>query len=206
MNILLVFATELEAKGFEIPNSNHNIKKLITGVSSYNSIYKLTKACLSQKIDWVIHAGIAGTFDESFKIGSVVQVIDDVFADVGVWEQGDFKSLVDLNLSKTEDLNIEIEEFSTELPKAKGITVNTITACNDVKQKWKQKYNAQIESMEGAAVHFVCKQEKIPCVHIRAISNYVAERDKLQWNIKLALENLHKELALILRGLLIIWK
>lgn len=198
MNILLVFATEMEAQSFSIPETEHSIEILVTGVASYNAVYKLTKPCLMQEIDLVVHAGIAGAFDSALAIGTVVQVTEDLFADIGVWEQGCFKTLSDLNLLESEDLNIDKDGLQTSLQKVRGITVHTITSTNEQKQEWLKKYNPQVESMEGAAVHFVCKQEKIPCIHIRAISNYVGVRDKNQWNIKLALENLHAELSTIL--------
>ena len=51
-----------------------------------------------------------------------------------------------------------------------------------------------IESMEGAYVHYVCIKENIPFIHLRAISNYVGERDKSQWQIKLAINNLHSNI------------
>ena len=47
-----------------------------------------------------------------------------------------------------------------------------------------------IESMEGAAFFYVCMMEKIPCVQLRAISNYVERRNKNNWNIPLSLKNL----------------
>jgi len=198
MNILLVFATEMEAQSFCIPQTEHDVKVLVTGVASYNAVYKLTKPLLIQPIDLVVHAGIAGAFDERFDVGSVVQITQDCFADIGVWEQGCFKTLSDLNLLENEDLNIQNEGLTTHLPQVTAITVHTITSTEEQKEEWIKKYDPQVESMEGAAVHFVCKQEKVPCIHIRAISNYVGVRDKSQWNIKLALENLHVELAKIL--------
>jgi futalosine hydrolase len=46
--------------------------------------------------------------------------------------------------------------------------------------------------MEGAAFHYVCLTEKVPFLQLRAVSNYVGERNKKNWNIKLAIENLNK--------------
>jgi futalosine hydrolase len=39
-------------------------------------------------------------------------------------------------------------------------------------------YNPHIETMEGAAVHYVALQETFPCIHIRAVSNAVGDRDR----------------------------
>jgi futalosine hydrolase len=46
-----------------------------------------------------------------------------------------------------------------------------------------EKYNADIESMEGAALHYVCAMQQIPFIQIRGISNMVGERDKTKWKI-----------------------
>jgi len=55
-----------------------------------------------------------------------------------------------------------------------------------------------VESMEGAAVFYVCRYLGVPCVQIRAISNRVAPRENAGWNIPLALENLKESLERIL--------
>jgi len=60
---------------------------------------------------------------------------------------------------------------------------------------------AHVESMEGAAFFYVCMNEHIPCLSLRAVSNRVGERDKNKWNIPLALAELRKMLASILRKL-----
>ena len=55
--------------------------------------------------------------------------------------------------------------------------------------------------MEGAAFLFCCMKENIPCVQIRSISNFVEKRNKDNWNIPLAIENLHKEIIKILEAI-----
>jgi futalosine hydrolase len=44
--------------------------------------------------------------------------------------------------------------------------------------------------MEGAALHYVCINEGIPFIHLRAVSNLVGERDKQRWKMQKAIENL----------------
>ena len=65
-----------------------------------------------------------------------------------------------------------------------------------------RKYNVMVESMEGAAFHYVCLQEYIPFVQLRAVSNFVGERDKTKWQMREAIENLNRELIALLRPLL----
>jgi futalosine hydrolase len=42
--------------------------------------------------------------------------------------------------------------------------------------------------MEGAALHMVCLENKIPFLQIRGISNWIGERDKSKWKIAEASE------------------
>jgi len=55
--------------------------------------------------------------------------------------------------------------------------------------------------MEGAALHYVCLMEKIPFVQIRGISNYIAERNKKNWNMKESISNLNNELIRLLKNI-----
>jgi futalosine hydrolase len=50
----------------------------------------------------------------------------------------------------------------------------------------------QIESMEGAAFFYACRQLNVPCLQIRAVSNYVEKRNRDNWHIGLAIKNLNK--------------
>jgi futalosine hydrolase len=208
MKILLVFPTQIEANGFVGKSSKHTIDVLISGIASYATIFSLTKHCLQAKPDIIIHAGICGTFSQELKIGDVVQVTKDCFADVGVYDQSEFCSLFDMNFIDAHTkpftngfLKLQGAYFFDFLPQCTAVTVNTITSSNQQKAMLQQKYNPQIESMEGAAVHYVCLQENIPCIHIRAISNRVGERNKQLWNIPLAFDNMHKTLGFIINAL-----
>jgi futalosine hydrolase len=80
------------------------------------------------------------------------------------------------------------------MKKVKAATINKVSDNELQKQQWINKYAVQIESMEGAALHYVCLQEKIPFLQIRSVSNWVGERDRTKWKMKEALENLSTEL------------
>ncbi len=50
-------------------------------------------------------------------------------------------------------------------------------------QFYRDTFNPVTESMEGAALHYVCLMEKIPFLQIRSISNYIGERNKKKWDM-----------------------
>jgi futalosine hydrolase len=47
---------------------------------------------------------------------------------------------------------------------------------------------ADIETMEGAAVAYVCRQLELPLLHLRAISNWTGDRGRGEWNVTTAVE------------------
>jgi futalosine hydrolase len=55
--------------------------------------------------------------------------------------------------------------------------------------------------MEGAALHYVCLMEKIPFIQLRSVSNYIAERNKKNWNMKESIGNLNQALIKLLASL-----
>ena len=88
-----------------------------------------------------------------------------------------------------------------DLKKVRGITTNKSHGRATSIAEIKSKFNAQVESMEGAVVLYVCSWFGIPCIQIRSISNFVEPRDSAQWNIPLALEKLNISIKEVLSKL-----
>lgn len=199
MNILIIASTEMEIK--PLMSAYFEADYLITGVGSPATVYHLLKKITSKKYDVVLQIGVAGSFDDSLNLGEVVLVNADCFADLGAIENKQFYSLFDLNLNKEIGWLINQHQFKTALKFVKGISVNCLTDEAEKIALFKEKYQAQIESMEGAALHFVCLQEKIPFLQIRGISNFVGERDKSKWALKSAIENSNSAALQILKSM-----
>jgi futalosine hydrolase len=206
MKLLVVSATELEIKPFL--ESNNFTDVLITGVGIPASIYYLTRKLTDEKYDLVIQAGIAGTFNKTFSVGNVVVINQDTFGDLGIDEKGNFSTLFDLGFINANNFPFkdgwlfnDNKYFSNSaLPLAKAVTVNKITDDGKQLKKLHEKFNADIESMEGAAFHYVCLQQKINFLQLRSISNSVGERDKTKWKMKDAITNLNTELDKLIQN------
>ena len=199
MNILIIASTEMEIK--PLMSAYFEADYLITGVGSPATVYHLLKKITFKKYDLVLQVGVAGSFDESLKLGEVVLVNADCFADLGAIENKKFYSLFDLNLNNENGWLINQHQFNATLKFVKGISVNCLTDEAEKINLFKEKYHADIESMEGAALHFVCLQEKIPFLQIRGISNFVGERDKSKWDLKSAIENSNNAALQILKSM-----
>lgn len=86
------------------------------------------------------------------------------------------------------------------LPLVKSVTINEITTRPSRVEQLQQKYQPVVESMEGAAFHYVALVEKIPFIQLRAVSNMVGERDKTKWKMKEALHLLNEQLITIVNS------
>ena len=199
MNILIIAATEMEI--IPLMSAYFEADYLITGVGSPATVYQLLKKIVTKKYDVVLQVGVAGSFDESLNLGEVVLVNADCFADLGAIENKKFYSLFDLNLNKENGWLINQHQFNTALKFVKGISVNCLTDEAEKITLFKEKYQADVESMEGAALHFVCLLERIPFLQIRGISNFVGERDKSKWDLKSAIENSNNAALQILKSM-----
>ncbi|MEE9439605.1 MAG: futalosine hydrolase [Saprospiraceae bacterium] len=222
MNILIVSATSFEIAPllrfldnsaeklsfFEYSFNGHNIYPLVTGVGALNTAFGMARYKAMEDVGVVFNVGLAGSYSNKFKIGDVVEVMKDRFADLGVEENdGSFTDLFDLNL--IDKLQYPYADgwiisskpkYNTGLPKAVGLTVNKVNGCIESIQKIRSKYDADIESMEGAGFLYACRNMDVPCHSIRAISNMVEPRNKENWKIELAIDNLNNELIRLLKN------
>jgi futalosine hydrolase len=201
MKILVVAATEMEIAAFIAQNNHAEI--LITGVGAPACMYSLTKKLMQVQYDLVIQAGIAGTFKNQFALGETFAVKTDLFADLGIQEGNNFYSLFEggflkpdaMPYSNGQLLNTNENYFGLKM--ANAITINTVSDSLAQTELYKKKYDADIESMEGAAFHYVCIQENISFLQIRSISNFVGERVKTNWKMKESIESLNENLIKI---------
>ncbi len=204
MNLLIVTATALETgaleKKFWQKNNPHDTDFLITGVGMTATTYALTKKLSKKKYDLALNMGFAGTFREEIKIGEVVNVVTDCFADLGAEDGDKFLTLSQLGLLDEDKFPFWNGKLKTDearehaslqsLKHVKAITVNKVHGNDDSIQRVIKKFHPDIESLEGAAFFYVCMMEKIPCIQLRAISNRVERRNRNSWNLDLSLQNL----------------
>jgi futalosine hydrolase len=212
MRILIVAATapevgnlaaELRFSDYDCDQCSHidpELKKtynglditiLLTGAGMVPTAFALGRHLAKNKYDLAINLGIAGSFDRSISLGDVVEITEDTFAELGAEDDEDFITIDKLGFGESTFRPTYSLPESAGLRKANAITVNTVHG-NDASIKRLSRYiDAQIESMEGAAFFYACKQAGLRCVQIRAVSNYVEKRNRDAWQIGLAIKNLN---------------
>ena len=217
MNVLLAAATlaEIHITKQYLENTNfrinqHQVDILITGIGGIAATYNLVKGIEHKKPGYIIQAGIAGGFNIEMPLGTTVCVCEEIIGDLGAEEQHEFRDLFDLGLMKENDPPFTgrilknpfiSKQRDPALPLVRSVSINEITTKKDRIEFLRRKFKAEIESMEGAAFHYVCLCEKIPFIQIRSISNYVGERNKEKWNIVLAVDNLNSTIIQVLQQL-----
>lgn len=213
MNILVVSATTFEIAPllqyldnnaeklsfFDYKLNGNIIFPLVTGVGALNTSFALARYKDIEKTDVAINVGLAGAYYPSLALGDVVEVIADRYGDLGVEERdGSFTDVYDLGLTNENQFPYESgwikntkPKFNSDISKVRGLTVNKVHGTSESIEKIKSKYPADIESMEGAGFLYACRIMDVHAHQFRAISNYVEPRNKDNWKIELAIDNLN---------------
>ncbi|TSJ43527.1 futalosine hydrolase [Mucilaginibacter corticis] len=211
MRILIVAATQpevqplMDALGMQKSDEDDNLfvprhasvancSVLITGAGMVPTAFALGRHLPHNVYNLVINLGIAGSFDHNIKLGDVVEITKDTFAELGAEDDTRFISIEQLGLgagifAPTGSLAHFTRKIN--LNKVSAITVNTVHGNEANIAAITNRLNPQLESMEGAAFFYACHTLKVPCVQIRAVSNYVEKRNRDNWQIGLAVKNLN---------------
>ncbi|WP_158538726.1 futalosine hydrolase [Chitinophaga skermanii] len=216
MKVIITAATLLEIKplvehlatvadlitGHEYSIKHHTVKVVIGGVGMMATAYNVGKEIIMYQPQLVIQAGIAGSFDRNLQLGDVVQITSETLGDLGVEDNLVVKDMFEIGLLKENEAPFTGNQLINphqlpyfNFPGVKGVTVNLVSGSIPTIERLEKAYQPSIESMEGAAFHYVCIQEQVPFVQLRSISNYVEIRDKSKWNIPLAVQSLNKALT-----------
>lgn len=197
MNILLCAATKMES--YAASSQLHSIEILITGAGSPSTSFMLGKQFSLRLPDLAIQIGIAGAFDPTLIKGTVVQVYEDSFADLGA--QDSDGSFIPINQLVQQDIPFGGGALrpprlihTGSFPQVKAITVNKVHGYLPDILRIRESLNPGIETMEGAAFFASCMAFDIPCFQLRSISNLVEPRNRSAWDVPFALKNLHTAL------------
>ena len=198
MRILVVAATLFEVESLKLRTESETLNLgrktidfLITGAGMVATSFAMGAHLAKNTYDVAINLGIAGSFDKSFALGDVVEIIEDELAELGAEDDEDFITIEKLGFGESSFRSTYHLPEGLNLRKANAVTVNTVHGNDASIKKLSTRINAQIESMEGAAFFYCCREVGLPSIQIRAVSNYVEKRNRDAWQIGLAIKNLN---------------
>jgi len=186
----------------------HTVHTCITGPGMMSATYALTRALADGTFDCALQAGVAGSFSHELAPGQVVLVQSEQCGDTGAEDRERFLDIFELGLLDADDfpfrggrLECPLHDipFPYRLLTVNGLTVNTVSGRDTTVQLRAERFGCQVESMEGAAFHYVCLREQVPFAQVRAVSNYVEARDRSKWKLKEAITALNEWLTVLLR-------
>ena len=178
-------------KGFDV---------CICGVGILEFSVNLSYQLSQKKYDRVVLVGICGAYPgKDLDIGEVVRVDTEIVGDMGVQDRdGHFVPWGEVSGEN----RVYKGESARTLPlqlacirSVTGVTVNCCTGTAYLAQRRSSLFNADVETMEGAACFSICHAFCIPCYEIRAVSNFATTRDKSAWRIADALSALRAALS-----------
>lgn len=177
----------------------HWVDLVVTGVGVVNTSWVLARALGRFPYKLLVNVGVCGALDHSLAVGSVVNVVSDCFGDLGA-EQADgrFMDLDEMNLPLLERRHERVGNhlqapilttLEPHLPRVHGVTSSTVHGHAPSIAAWRARWpEAQVETMEGAAVFYAGLRSHIPFVSIRGVSNRVEPRDRAAWRLREASE------------------
>jgi len=188
---------EVESLKFKVESGALNFQPstlnfLITGAGMVATAFAMGKHLAVNSYDMAINIGIAGSFSKDIALGDVVEIVEDTFAELGAEDDEDFITIDKLGFGESSFRSTYPVPQHFHIKKANAITVNTVHGNEASIRKISGRINAEIESMEGAAFFYACREAGLPCMQIRAVSNYVEKRNRDAWQIGLAIKNLDK--------------
>lgn len=174
------------------------IHLLVTGVGQMLTAFWLGQKLQANHYDLLLNVGVAGCFRRDIALGTVVHVITERFGDLGAEDKdGAFLDIHDMGLIAANEFPFQDGKLlnpTTDfdfLPKVHGLTVNKVHGSQSSIDRVVQYYQADVESMEGAAFFYAALQVRQPFLQIRALSNYVEPRNRKAWQLELAIQNLN---------------
>ncbi|MDB5125091.1 MAG: futalosine hydrolase [Mucilaginibacter sp.] len=176
----------------QLPTANCQL--LIAGVGMTATAFALGRHLAANQYDLAINLGIAGSFDRDFALGDVVEITEDTFAELGAEDGDEFISIEKLGFginTYTSTAKLSSYYNNSSIKQATAITVNTVNGNDASIKKITGRLTPQLESMEGAAFFYACREMNLPCLQIRTVSNYVEKRNRNNWKIGLAIKNLN---------------
>ncbi len=184
---------------------------LVTGIGPVNAALSLGRLLGSQQgLMGVCNLGVAGSFDlgrfplESFALPSLeiwpefglrtdseVQATGLKLAQAPGGLRGQDGPVYDrLRLDPRADGAAMGLILPEEYPEAVALSVAGVTACAGLARKFRSRYQADLENMEGFALALAAFRHNLPFVEVRSVSNCVGSRSKEDWRLKQALKKL----------------
>jgi len=198
----VVTATDPEVAPLASYLNEHAIDVLTTGVGMVATAARTSGALAQQRYDLALNLGLCGSFTPRFPPGTVVHVVSDRLPELGAEDDESFLTIHELQLADEHAFPFRggaivnsappANSALVQLPRANGITVNTVHGNVRSIAAVVERFHPDVESMEGAAFMYACLIHGVPFAQVRAVSNVVEKRNRGAWRITEAMDALRR--------------
>jgi futalosine hydrolase len=217
VRVLVVAATEAEIRPFvsklglasvagprvtryQDRSVGHDIDVLISGVGMVATAAWCSRVLSAERFDVALNLGVCGSFRPEIFPGAVVHVVSERLAELGAEDGDKFLSIQEMKLLGPDEfpftggrlVNASPPVLRT-LPSMRavsGITVNTVHGDEESIARVRERFDPDVETMEGAAFTYACLIHGVPFAQVRAVSNMVERRNRAAWKLDEAISNL----------------
>lgn len=188
--------------------AGHDVDVLTTGVGMVAMAAWCSRAFAHATYGLALNAGVCGAFDRALEPGAVVHVVSDRISELGAEDNGAFLTIQEMNLLGDDEFPFRggqlvnasppANKALSALPAVTGVTVNTVHGADSSITAVMQRFNPQVESMEGAAFMYACLLQGLPFIQLRSVSNVVEKRNRAAWRMTEAIDALGRTALRIL--------
>jgi futalosine hydrolase len=189
---------------------DHDVDVLTTGVGMIATAAWCSRTFAAEHYDLALNVGLCGSFDASLAAPDVVHVTSDRIAELGAEDGDDFLTIHQLQLLGENEFPFDggmlVNTNPPPLPplatlrSVTGITVNTVHGNERSIAAVRDRYDPDVESMEGAAFMYAGLIAGVPFAQVRAVSNAVVRRNRGSWQIDEAIRALGEQAVKLLES------
>lgn len=187
---LPVCAAEAEAAGLA------DLGIAVLGIGKAAAAGRLARILATQLPAGVLLFGVCGAYPDRHRRGpapvrpgGMCVVGEDRFGDEGV-QAAEFTELARIGQEVGPFAADAARTQSTagllRAPVVRGCTVSTCSGGEAGSAVMCGRTGADVETMEGAAVAFVCREFGLPLLHVRCVSNWTGDRQRGEWDLHTA--------------------
>ena len=189
---------------------DHDVDVLTTGVGMIATAAWCSRTFAAEHYDLALNVGLCGSFDASLAAPDVVHVTADRIAELGAEDGDAFLTIHQLKLLGENEFPFDggllVNTNPPPLPplatlrSVTGITVNTVHGNERTIAEVRDRYDPDVESMEGAAFMYSSLIAGVPFAQVRAVSNAVVRRNRAAWKIDEAIRALGEQSVKLLES------
>lgn len=188
----------------------HEIDVLASGVGMVATAAWCSRAFAAEHYDLALNVGVCGSFEASIPAGMVVHVTADRIAELGAEDGDGFLTVHQLGLLDENEFPFEngmlvnaapppLEPLA-DLRPVTAITVNTVHGSEHTIAAVRERFQPQVETMEGAAFMYASLMAGVPFAQVRAVSNRVERRNRAAWRMEDAIRALGEQSVRLLES------